>query len=244
MANIQKTLDALQPYVIGIRYFEGTPIVDAIFKEGWSVQEDKGIKKVKGEGDMNYYMLFGESENIGLDELLESVERTIKLNVEKEKKHQLLKLKVEELKVLFKNQPLTKLNRLKFSFSEEDLVPKLEDIDIDLTDAPPQQQINEFKPSNEAIEETNTPIETSVVNYLDENGKPIELSEEDKEMIEEERRAEMNRKKFSEKKKNNLTSKIELPPKNKMRMAMAEIDEMSDCECGPNEACEKCIDNK
>jgi len=28
MSNIQKTLDSLQPYVIGIRYLEGTVLVD------------------------------------------------------------------------------------------------------------------------------------------------------------------------------------------------------------------------
>ena len=77
--NIQKTLDALQPYVIGIRYLEGTPLVDVIFKEGWTVPEDAKIKIVKGNDEMNYYMLFSEITGIGLDELLIFVEKTIKL---------------------------------------------------------------------------------------------------------------------------------------------------------------------
>ena len=33
MSNIQKTLDSLQPYVIGIRYLEGTALVDVVFKD-------------------------------------------------------------------------------------------------------------------------------------------------------------------------------------------------------------------
>ena len=81
MSNIQKTLDSLQPYVIGIRYLEGTPLVDVVFKEGWAVQEDPKIKMMKGNEEMNYYMLFSEVKGIGLDELLGFVDKTIKLNI-------------------------------------------------------------------------------------------------------------------------------------------------------------------
>ena len=87
MSNIQKTLDSLQPYVIGIRYLEGTPLVDAVFKEGWTVPEDPSVKKIKGNDELNYYMIFSETQGIGLDELLEYVAKTIKLNEEREKKH-------------------------------------------------------------------------------------------------------------------------------------------------------------
>jgi len=65
--NIQKTLDSLQPYVIGIRYLEGTPLVDAVFKEGWNVPDDPKIKKIKGNDDMNYFMLLSEIPGVGLD---------------------------------------------------------------------------------------------------------------------------------------------------------------------------------
>ena len=63
MSKIQQTLDSLQPYVIGIRYLEGTPIVDAVFKDGWTVPEDTKIKKVKGNDELNYYMLLSEVED-------------------------------------------------------------------------------------------------------------------------------------------------------------------------------------
>jgi hypothetical protein len=63
--NIQDTLDKLQPYVIGIRYLDGTPLVDAVFKEGWTVIEDANIKKVKGDDGLNYYMIFSEIKGIG-----------------------------------------------------------------------------------------------------------------------------------------------------------------------------------
>ena len=116
MSNIQKTLDSLQPYVIGIRYLEGTPLVDAVFKEGWTVPDDNKVKKVRGNEEMNYYMLLSEVAGVGLDDLLDYGKKTIDLNIEREKKHDLLKEKVNELKEIFKKTSLDKLKRLKFNF--------------------------------------------------------------------------------------------------------------------------------
>jgi len=250
--NIQKTLDALQPYVIGIRYLEGTPLVDVIFKEGWTVPEDAKIKIVKGNDEMNYYMLFSEITGIGLDELLIFVEKTIKLNLEREKKQELLRFKVNELKEVFKKNSLTKLQNLKFTFSDDDLVPKLNDFDDDLLDEPIQlpkeepQQSSTITIEPEIQEESIKPI-----SYLDENQKPVELTDEDREILEEEARAERNRKmieaqKDKKNKGNNMSKKVELPPKRKIEMAVADVDRDYEPECdyGPNNACPKCIDSK
>jgi hypothetical protein len=245
MANIQKTLDSLQPYVIGIRYVEGTPLVDAVFKEGWTIPEDNNIKRIKGNEEMNYVMIFSEVKGVGLDDLLGYVEKTIKLNQEREKKHELLRSKVNELKEMFKKYSLTKLSTLKFSFAEEDLVPNLNDFDVDIDEdeMPPLQPIQQFE---EVIEEE--VIEEAHVNnvpYLDENGQPIELTEEEKEMLEEEARAERNRQLVGKKKNNpivNAAKNVELPPKKKM--AYSETDYDTDCDCGPGEACGNCIDKK
>ncbi len=203
-------------------------MVDAVFKEGWTVPEDAKIKKMKGNEEMNYYMLFSETQGVGLDELLAYVRRTIDLNVEREKKHDLLREKVNELKEIFKKNSLDKLKHLKFSFSEEDLVPKLDDFDIDETsplDVIEEEIITEtpnFYPEN--VEEYATSgekefeeSEPSVPTYLDENGNPIELTEEELEMIEEEERAKRNLEILKQKKeKENLkkvSNKIELPPR-------------------------------
>jgi hypothetical protein len=48
------------------------------------------------------------------------------------KKHELLRLKVDELKQIFKNNSLSKLSELKFVFQEKDLVPTLDEFDIDV----------------------------------------------------------------------------------------------------------------
>jgi hypothetical protein len=228
MSNIQKTLDSLQPYVIGIRYLEGTPLVDAVFKEGWMVPEDPKVKKIKGNEEMNYYMLFSEVSGVGLDELLAYVKKTIDVNVEREKKHELLREKVNELKELFKKHSLDKLKRLKFNFTEEDLVPKLNDFDVDVDvdiDETYEEEVVETTEPNfypENIEKYPTSGEEkitteSIPTYLDENGNPIELTEEELEMIEEEERAKRNIEMLKAKKQNdklkNMSSKVELPPR-------------------------------
>jgi len=237
MSNIQKTLDSLQPYVIGIRYLEGTPLVDVVFKEGWTVSDESKIKKVKGDNDMNYYMLFSDDENIGLDELLSSVKRTIDINVEREKKHELLKEKVNQLKVVFKNNSLEKLKNLNFTFSEDDLVPKLDDfdldidIDIDIVEETIEEPTVDVKTEESSkiiysaseidaiAEEYSEPTEIKGLDgtqYLDENGNPIEMSDEELEMIEEETRGRKNLEYLKNKNKNSKTNKIknvELPPR-------------------------------
>ncbi len=249
MSNIQKTLDSLQPYVIGIRYVEGTPVVDVVFKEGWSVPQDNNVKMAKGDESMNYYMLFSDSPKIGLDDLLGYVEKVIKLNLEKEKKHELLREKVNELKEIFKKTSLAKLNRLKFTFAEEELIPRLNEFDIDLDEEdiqPIPMPINEEPFEEEIIEHPTTPSGNHP-SYLDENGNPIELTEDEREMLEEEARAERNRKAIQGKKKptveNKTVNNVELPPRKKPEMVVSESYD-TDCDCGPNEACDKCIDSK
>lgn len=242
MANIQETLNPLQPYLIGIRYLEGLVAVDVVFKEGWVVPDDNYVKKEKGTDGMNYYMLYSDVPNIGIDEILLYVEKVIKLNLEKEKKHELLRAKVDELKVLFSKNPLSKLKNLRFTF-EEILVPDINDFNLDIED----ESTNEILPKTyeeEIIkqEETKTPTV-----YLDENHNPIELSEDEKEMLEEEARAERNRLMVKNKKTTQTTKKtnIELPPRKVQKEFVEQIPLNSNqCECGPSEACNKCIDTK
>lgn len=239
MSNIQKTLDSLQPYVIGIRYLEGVPLVDAVFKEGWTVPDDPKVKKVKGDNEMNYFMLFSEVEGVGLDELLAYVRKTIDINVEREKKHDLLREKVNELKEVFKKNSLEKLKRLTFNFIEEDLMPKLDDFDIDNYEEPFEEEVLEqqttesipnFYPENvdeyatsgdKEFDSEDSMIEQSIIpqqhTFLDENGNPIELSEEELELIEEEERARKNIEYLKAKKQsdkiNKVSNKVELPPR-------------------------------
>lgn len=246
MSNIQNALDSLQPYVIGIRYLKGVPLVDVVLNDGWTVIDDPKIKRVKGDESLNYHMIFSEEPGIGLDDLLAYVDKTIKANLDREKKHELLKAKVNQLKEIFKKTSLMKLERLKFTFGEEDeFNTSISDIDIDETTVSiPQPKVE--LPVEEEFEEEK--VQTQPATYLDENKQPIELTEEDREILEEEARAEKNRKAIEAKKRNAETKpqpkKIELPPKRKVEMVSGQSQYNTDCDCGSNDACEKCIDSK
>lgn len=241
MSNIQKTLDSLQPYVIGIRYLEGFPVVDALFTEGWSVPNSDTVSKAKGDNEYNYYMFFSDKPGVGLDEILSFVELTIKANLEREKKHELLKEKVNELKEVFKRNPLTKLLRLKFTFNEEELIPTINEFNLDHSEEIfiENSEPEELTPIS-AIEKV--PVVEALPDSIPQNEIP--LTEEEIEILEEEKRAE-NYKKIKEAQKTKsdikkITAKVELPPK---KISEA-INTPQICDCGPEEACEKCIESK
>jgi hypothetical protein len=241
MANFQKTLEALQPYVIGIRYIDGgVAVVDTIFKEGWTLPESDVVKKAKGSEEMNYYMIFSEKDGIGIDELLEYVSLTIKANIDREKKHELLKEMVNELKLVFKKNTLTNLKRLKFTFGDEEVMPDLNEFDLD--EQPTEPVIEKV------VDEVITPIEETILSsqeVIKENEGP--LSDEDAEILEEERRATEFFKMQKQQKLNGITKKlsstVELPPKIKNQEVFTETIE-PDCDCGPEDACSKCIGTK
>jgi hypothetical protein len=103
-------------------------------------------------------MFFSDGEEVDIDDLLDYVQEVINLNIEREKKYELLKVKVDELKRIFKENTLTKLQRLKFTFNEPDIIPSLmdmDDIDEDLNDelAPEEKMIESM--SEVLSEQTN-----------------------------------------------------------------------------------------
>ena len=108
MSNIQSRLDSLQPYITGIRYVQGHQIVDGVFKTGWTIPESEIVKKEMVNAENNSYVFYTEKEGFTFDDLLDYVEDIININIEREKKHDLLKLKVKELQEIFKNTSLRK----------------------------------------------------------------------------------------------------------------------------------------
>lgn len=244
MKNLQQTLDALQPYVIGIRYIEKMTVVDTVFKIGWAVPDSKRIKKVKGQDEsINYYMFFSDLPNIGLDEILEYVNNVIKINLEREKKHDLLKVKVNELKEFFKNHTLNQLENLKFILAEQQLIPDFNDFDVDdSNDIVDEESINDS--TNNSTEEPTRFVSPGISTTEHDNQN---LSEEELEILEEEARA-ANYQRLKEREKLNNTvktkQKVELPPRKKINEAIMSNTLTPDCDCGPLEACDKCIEVK
>ena len=126
---IQEKLNNLRPYVTGIRFVKNLPVVDLIIKEGWNIFESETVTYKPSSSNINYFMVFPKNPEDSVDCVLEHVEYVIEVNIEKENKLVLLKAKIEELKVLFTNKPLSELERLKFLI-ENINEPTLNDIPL------------------------------------------------------------------------------------------------------------------
>jgi hypothetical protein len=227
MGSFQETLNSLQPYVIQIRYVSNVPVIDAVFKNGWILPESKVIKKVKGgETESNYYMIYSEQEGIGLDEVLDYIKVVINVNLEREEKHALLKDKIEELKTFFKQNSLSDLKRMKFVLGNEDTLVQADEIGLHEIDPVVEEPVVETQPQTTS------------------NQHPLGWTPEEIEMNEEEQRAEKNRildKQRKERQTVRQHQRVELPPKQQQR----EMEYVGgECNCGPEEACSKCIDTK
>jgi hypothetical protein len=232
MGSLQKTLDALKPYVLQIRYVEGIAVIDTVFKTGWQLPDSKVIKRTKGDDEsLNYNMIYSERENIGIDELLEYISNVIKINLDREKKQDLLRFKVTELKEFFKKHSLEDLTRLKFVLAplQQEIVTNEDDMDLSMDDF-------DETPNEMVSEPINQPPPHS-------NQEEYQLTEEDKEILEEERRAENYRKIKEQQKQKSLLkakTKVELPP----RQTISNAIKSGTCFCGPDEACQICIEEK
>jgi len=110
-------------YVKGMRFVNTTSVVDVQLKENWNISESKTILVKRGKSEENYFMFYSEDESISFDDTLDHVEKIINLNIENEKKLELIKVKIEELKRHFETKPLETLKTLKFEFDE--LIPKI-----------------------------------------------------------------------------------------------------------------------
>jgi len=255
MGNLQETLNSLQPYVNSISYVSNKQVVVAKFNNGWILPDSKLVTKVKSAEDSESYFIYSEVEGIGLDEILDYIRVVINVNLEREKKHMLLKEKIEELKTLFKKNTLAQLNKLRFMFNDDLLISKSEDIelhDIDMIEpeASIPMPVQQLPQSQVLTQQPQSTIEMEPVyeTELEPQVVPENLTEEELEILEEEKRAENYRlykqnnpqpiRQPRGQTKNTVKKhqRVELPPR---QMAY-----VGGCDCGENEACEKCIDTK
>jgi len=104
---VQEKLNSLRPYVTGIRFVKNLPVVDLILQDNWDIFESDNVTYKISNTNTNYFMVFPKNPDDSIDVVLQHVEQVIEVNVEKEKKLTLLKAKIEELKSLFSNKPLS-----------------------------------------------------------------------------------------------------------------------------------------
>ena len=126
MSQFQNKINSLKPYIIGIRFINESTIIDVVFKEGWVPPTNNRFSvKKSNESTVNYYMIFSENEEVTLDELLDYIEFSISVNVEREKKIELFQKKVKDMEELFKSSSLTELEKMKFKIDNDSFVPDL-----------------------------------------------------------------------------------------------------------------------
>lgn len=236
MLSLQERLNSLQPYITGIRYVEGLQLVDANFKEGWVFPESKLIRREKISD--NYYMFFSEDKTVTIDTLLDYIQTIITFNIEREVKYELLKVKVKELQELFKETPLSKLENLRFTFVSNELIPPLSEMDD-------MDVLNEITTSETLTEADILGVSNDFNEDEDEYEREARLHEEAAFRAQQEK---LTTKLNGSKGKTKMVNNIELPPKgNSIEVEVYELPEEmkeGECDCGPNEACPKCMDKK
>lgn len=221
MSRLQETLNTLNPFVTGIRQMDGVTLVDIQLNNGWKLTDSTFIKMVDGDKP-NHYILYSENRMSGLDDMLSYLAGVIKANREREEKITLLKEKINELKTYFVNYTLVELQTLKFVLGKEGVkneVLDLDELEIPLIQTPvvPQQQLVENR------------LETPQI-------QP-ELSQEDLEYLEEEKRAK-NYLKLKQ------AGKLNVETLNTIGVIEEANDYIKTCKCAEGEACGLCIDNQ
>jgi hypothetical protein len=150
---MEEKLNKLRPYVTGLRFVKDLPVIDLVLRESWDIFESDTVTYKHSTNNTNYFMVFPKNPKDGIDMVLEHVGHIISVNIEKEKKLTLLKAKIEELKVLFTNTSLDKLERLKFII-ENITDPTLKDITFPTPPISPHRRIKnniELPPKKEQV---------------------------------------------------------------------------------------------
>lgn len=108
-------------YFKGIEMMGQYPILKVSYPPKWGVfpSENDTIKVAKSEDTPNEWFYYTTLESVTLDDMFDLMENTIKVNLSAIAKIELLKLKIEELKVLFSNESLERLQTLQFTITDE-----------------------------------------------------------------------------------------------------------------------------
>ena len=122
--NINNRIQTLLPYLTEIKFSEKLTLVGGVFYPKWIVKEEKNslIKVHKTGANENgkvIYHFYAEKGKTDIDGLLDYFEEVINENLDRERKEDLFKKKVEELKSVFKTNTLTDLENLEIEIKEE-----------------------------------------------------------------------------------------------------------------------------
>ena len=130
--NFTDVITYLFPYLQSFRRLKDYLSVDLIFPKNWDfpneiIQKCQVVQNEKHQGDGINLSFVSKLDN-ELESLIDVIEELINHNLEREEKERLLRVKVSELKELFKNSTLNDLKGLSIVLDneeDEDSVEKL-----------------------------------------------------------------------------------------------------------------------
>jgi hypothetical protein len=260
MINFKDRVKKLQPYVMSIRFNKGLTVIDTLFKEGWSVPKTNEVGYETIADKPNYYMLYGLTDDAGIDEILDYVEKVILLNVEREQKYELLRTKKKELEELFKKLPLSQCKTLQFKLATPTMERDSEDeeeYDIPLNEMP--INMNEeavYKPAPPPapiVEEKVVPVHVRVTEETDATLKPVKTVDREVDPAIEAWNREAQRRENERIQAEPRTAKVggetfDLPPREKVVVEVEDYREPQVvCKCDPNDpnqVCPVCMEYK
>ena len=124
---VNERLQILSPYLQEIKFSQNIVLVGGLFYPKWTVKESpsseiKYHKTGPNDDGKVLYHFYGEKNKINVDLLLDFLEEVINENLDRERKEDLFKKKVEELKNVFKSSTLTDLENLLIKVDEEEKI--------------------------------------------------------------------------------------------------------------------------
>lgn len=119
--NLQDRIKDIKEFFKGIEIRENLFIVKIVYPNKWNAYDrnDGMIKAAKSDVIDNEWFYYANIDEVELNDIFDLVQETVKTNEDIYKKVELMKEKMEELKNLFQNESLEKLQTLIFTFQEK-----------------------------------------------------------------------------------------------------------------------------
>ena len=119
--TLQERIKKNELYFRGMEIVNNTAIIKVLYGEKWGAypSPDEKIKVAKSDEVPNEWFYYSDYTYTVIDEIFDLIEETIDMNLSAIERLELFNQKMEELKELFANEPLSKLKTLTFHFEEE-----------------------------------------------------------------------------------------------------------------------------
>lgn len=119
--TLQERIKKNEAYFRGMEIVNNTAIIKVLYGEKWGAypSSDEKIKVAKSEEVPNEWFYYSDYTYTVIDEIFDLIEETIEMNLSAIERLNLFNQKMEELKQLFADEPLSKLKALTFQFIEE-----------------------------------------------------------------------------------------------------------------------------